>query len=389
MSNKYDLLERTDGLDLNDAKRAAQRLRRMRRDLQSLRKRKSDSTLLLATWNIRDFDSNEFKQGPRLPETFFYIAEIISCFDLVALQEVNRDLSALERVMEILGSEWQFIATDTTEGVSGNGERMAFVYNTEKVRFRNIAGEIVLPNGQLIVSPKRTGDAGTARGLEGAENAAIETAIDSGLKEAEYQFARTPFVVSFESGWFRFNLCTVHIYYGSASGEPLRRRIDEIRRLVKFMAERQDRENRPFANNPTAGENYILLGDFNVVSPKHETMEALRDRGFVVPPAIDGDKVRTPEDHFYDQIAVRVSEPSFRVITGGMVDMYKSVFRANPTDVRLYASRMPPPTEKEKDLTEDQRYRKWRTWQMSDHRPLWIEIDTDYANQYLEQFNAT
>jgi hypothetical protein len=195
--------------------------------------------------------------------------------------------------------------------------------------------------------------------------------------------------VSFESGWFRFNLCTVHIYYGSASGEPLRRRIDEIRRLVKFMAERQDRENRPFANNPTAGENYILLGDFNVVSPKHETMEALRDRGFVVPPAIDGDKVRTPEDHFYDQIAVRVSEPSFRVITGGMVDMYKSVFRANPTDVRLYASRMPPPTEKEKDLTEDQRYRKWRTWQMSDHRPLWIEIDTDYANQYLEQFNAT
>jgi hypothetical protein len=50
---------------------------------------------------------------------------------------------------------------------------------------------------------------------------------------------------------------------------------------------------------------------------------------------------------------------------------------------------MPPPTEKEKDLTEDQRYRKWRTWQMSDHRPLWIEIDTDYANQYLEQFNAT
>ncbi|MCC6945480.1 MAG: endonuclease/exonuclease/phosphatase family protein [Thermomicrobiales bacterium] len=389
MSNKYDLLERTDGLDLNDAKRAAQRLRRMRRDLQSLRKRKSDSTLLLATWNIRDFDSNEFKQGPRLPETFFYIAEIISCFDLVALQEVNRDLSALDRVMEILGSEWQFIATDTTEGVSGNGERMAFVYNTEKVRFRNIAGEIVLPNGQLIVSPKRTGDAGTARGLESAENAAIETAIDSGLEEAEYQFARTPFVVSFESGWFRFNLCTVHIYYGSASGKPLRRRIDEIRKLVKFMAERQDRENRPFASNPTAGENYILLGDFNVVSPEHETMEALRDRGFVVPPAIDGDKVRTPEDHFYDQIAVRVSEPSFRVITGGMVDMYKSVFRANPTDMRLYASCMPPPTEKEKDLAEDQRYRKWRTWQMSDHRPLWIEIDTDYANKYLEQFNAT
>lgn len=384
MSNNYMLLHRTADLDQEAAVRAAQRLRWIRKDLQSLRKRKRDGSLLLATWNIRDFDSNEFRQGPRLPETFFYIAEIMSCFDLVAVQEVNRDLSALYRVMEILGAEWQFIATDTTEGASGNGERMAFVYNTEKVRFRNIAGEIVLPNGQLIVSPDRSSDAGTARGPAGAEAAAVETAIDSGLEEAKYQFARTPFVVSFESGWFRFNLCTVHIYYGSASGEPLRRRIREIRQLVKFMAERQDKENAQFASNPTAGENYILLGDFNVVSPEHETMQALRDRGFVVPPAIDGDKVRTPEDHFYDQIAVRVSEPSFRVITGGLVDMYASVFRSNATDMRLYAPRMPAPTAKEKDLTEEQRFQKWRTWQMSDHRPLWIEIDTDYADQYLD-----
>lgn len=388
MSNNYALLEQIAELDETAAKRAAQRLGWMRRDLQSLRNRKSDGTLLLATWNIRDFDSNEFRQGPRLPETFFYIAEIISCFDLVAVQEVNRDLSALYRVMEILGSEWQFIATDTTEGTSGNGERMAFIYNTEKVRFRNIAGEIVLPSGQLIVSPDRTSDAGTARGAESGQTEAVETAIEGGLEEAKHQFARTPFVVSFEAGWFRFNLCTVHIYYGAKSGKPLRRRIAEIRQLVKFMADRQDRENAPFANNPTAGENYILLGDFNVVSPQHETMQALRDRGFVVPPAIDGDKVRTPEDHFYDQIAVRVSEPSFRVITGGLVDMYRSVFRANATDMRIYGPEMPAPTDNEKDLTPEQRFQKWRTWQMSDHRPLWIEIDTDYADTFLERFRS-
>ena len=47
-----------------------------------------NDSLLLATWNLRDFDSNKFGHGPRLGESFFYIAEIISSFDLVAIQEV-------------------------------------------------------------------------------------------------------------------------------------------------------------------------------------------------------------------------------------------------------------------------------------------------------------
>src|SRR5215212_8921414 len=33
-------------------------------------------------------------------------------------------------------------------------------------------------------------------------------------------------------------------------------------------------------------------------------------------------------------------------------------------------------------------YRKWRTWQMSDHCPLWIEVATDYADDYLQQLRA-
>jgi hypothetical protein len=30
-------------------------------------------------------------------------------------------------------------------------------------------------------------------------------------------------------------------------------------------------------------------------------------------------------------------------------------------------------------------YRKWRTWQISDHRPLWVRITTDFADEYLTQ----
>src|SRR5215210_2435920 len=77
------------------AKRCAERLLAMRQQLEPVTRLKSDGSLLLATWNIRDFDSNKFGYGFRLDETFYYIAQMISSFDLVAIQEVNRDVAAL------------------------------------------------------------------------------------------------------------------------------------------------------------------------------------------------------------------------------------------------------------------------------------------------------
>ncbi|WP_137181400.1 endonuclease/exonuclease/phosphatase family protein [Roseomonas sp. AR75] len=375
MSNNYAGLRKALARDKPALKRCAERLLALRQHLAPLRKRKSDSTLLLATWNIRDFDSNKFKFGPRLPETFYYLAEIISCFDLVALQEVDRDLRPLETLMRILGREWDYIATDTTEGTGGNGERMAFVFNREKVFFRKVAGEVVLPEGQLVVSRKK---------VKPPKEQPEAEATDVEVKQ---QFARTPFLVAFQSGWFRFSLCTVHIYYGNESGEQLKRRIDEIERLVRFFADRQDKASKQEKDSSGAVENYILLGDFNVVSPEHKTMAALKSEGFTVPAAIDGRKVRGPDDHFYDQIAVRVKDERFRVAGGGIVNMFAAVFRDTPEDRAIYAPHMPK-ADPEKDArfrakTPEALYRKWRTWQMSDHAPLWIEIDTDFSESYL------
>ena len=386
MSNKYTGLKALQKANPEAAKRCASRLLAMRKSLAPIRKRKSDSSLLLATWNIRDFDSNKFGFGRRLPETFYYLAEIMSSFDLIAVQEVNRDLSALHKVMGIIGREWDYIATDSTVGAGGNDERMAFVYNTEKVWFRKIAGEIVLPDGQLVVSRKKAkaSKKGAAKEEPPAEELAKAKAV---FEEVKQQFARTPFVVAFQSGWFRFSLCTVHIYYGAASGEALKRRIAEIERLVEFFADRQDKESKQEKDRSDNVENYILLGDFNVVSPEHKTMQALKGNGFTVPAAIDGAKVRGPEDHFYDQIAVRVKDQRFKVVGGGMVNMYQDVFRDE--DMAIYRSAMPKAdpekNPKFKAKTPDALYRKWRTWQMSDHNPLWIEIETDFAEDYLKK----
>jgi len=211
--------------------RTARRLIEVRKQIRKeIPPRAVTNSLLLATWNIRDFDSNKFGHGPRLDESFYYIAEIISAFDLIAVQEINKDTSALRKVMSILGPNWSYIATDVTEGPGGNYERTAFIFDKSKILFRNIVGEIVLPDKKLIDGK---------------------------------QFARTPFFVSFQAGWFKFDICTVHIYYGTDTGKGLERRIAEIDSIAGFLAARAKED---------AG-NFIVLGDFNIISPEHQTMK--------------------------------------------------------------------------------------------------------------------
>lgn len=320
---------------------------------------KRPDSLLLATWNIRDFDSNKFGHGPRLDESFHYIAEIIAAFDLVAVQEVNRDLGALERVLTLLGGGWDYIVTDTTEGSGGNEERMAFLYDRCKVSFRNIAGEVVLPKTHRIAAA-----------------------------EDELQFARTPFVVAFRAGWFNFNLCTVHIYYGASSGAKLDRRIEEIRRLARFFARRQEREH----------EDYILLGDFNIVSPEHRTMQALEGEGFHIPAPLKKARSNLGGDRNYDQIAFRVRQREVEPVASGVLDYRRSVFRNE--DYAVYFERMPAD---KRDIVDRGRNRgkprseagkrryyrdQWRTWQMSDHLPMWVELKVDFTEDYLRSLQT-
>ena len=78
MSNNDAELRRLKRSDGAAAKRCAGRLLAMRPRLGDIRRRKSDGSLLLATWNIRDVDSDTFGLGPRLLETFLSIAEVVA-----------------------------------------------------------------------------------------------------------------------------------------------------------------------------------------------------------------------------------------------------------------------------------------------------------------------
>ncbi len=333
--------------------RVLRRLLDLRKQLDLIVPPTKPDSLLLATWNIRDFDSNKFGNGPRLPETFHYLAEVISRFDLVAVQEINRDLTPLNRLMYLLGNDWNFIMTGVTEGSSGNDERMAYLFNTKRVRFTNLAGQVVLPKKDLV----------TEEGL---------------------QFARTPYVASFQAGWFRFNLCTVHIYFGSESGAALERRVQEINKIAAHFKKLNQKE---------PGD-YILLGDFNIVSPQHKTMEALKKNGFAIPDLLKNFTTNLARNKYYDQIAFKQSDKRLEFGQAGVFDFRTAVFRDE--DFEAYYDYMPPVLRdfhqkgkkkgqrRTKEEKKDYYNKEWITWQMSDHLLLWSELKVDFTNDYLK-----
>ena len=124
---------------------------------------RTDANLLVATWNLRAFAglTAKWEAGPgESPQRDWHavacIAAVLSCFDVVAIQEVRRDISALRFLMDQLGPDWRFFTTDVTEGSGGNGERLTFLHRTDRVQPSGLVGEIVLPDGGTPGRPATT-----------------------------------------------------------------------------------------------------------------------------------------------------------------------------------------------------------------------------------------
>jgi hypothetical protein len=400
-------------------------------------------SLRIGTWNLREFGGS--KLGGRNFEPLYYMAEIISNFDIAAIQEVRGNLKEFGELCGILGPDWDHIATDVTDGDAGNGERMVFLYNRRRVQFRDIAGELTLPEGKKVTAAfgerirldggasltlppgndlsgtydartKTSGSsvkldsdleiklpAGTTLALPAdcalaiVKNTKVErpgsgkakvTVPTGSVTGADYrlrfpggtlddsfkQFARSPYLVAFQSAWLKINLCTVHIYYGDDSDEKLlKQRRDEIAALANALGERAKDELRqdPLAQTLTA-----VLGDFNILSKEHDTMKALESSGFEVPDEIKqlpGSNV--PKNKAYDQIAFwepKRARGFVKVeITGaGVFDFYEHVYRLDQA------------SEYDHGTTS---FKEWRTYKMSDHLPMWVELTSDFSDAYLEQ----
>ncbi len=342
-------------MDNAEKARTAERLLALRRKLQSeIGDRVGKDSLLVASWNLRDFDTNRLGHGPRLREAFYYIAEIISVFDLVTLQEVSRSLDGLEALMAILGPEWDYFASPAVEIGNGREERIAFVFRQDKIRFRKIAGEIVLPGGQMTA-------------MRGG-------GIDP-RKAGQLQFVRSPYVAAFEAGVVRLNLCVLHLCLSPGERNGIDRHAAELDSIARFFREKQDRER----------EDYILLGDFGIAAPP-DLARALERGGFDIPESLTRKRAHLDGDKFYDQIAFRVRKDRLEPGNAGTFRHFEAVFRDNDEDFDAYQDLMPE--DKANDLwnggPRGYYAQQWRTWQISDHQPLWVELKLDFSDHYLE-----
>lgn len=338
--------------------RTAEGLQSLRQKLRAeVTERAGRDSLRIASWNLRDFDSNRHGHGPRLRESLYYIAEIISAFDLVVLQEVGRNLDPLEDVLGILGPEWDYIATDTIEGHEGHAERIVFLFRQSKLIYRKISGEIVLPQGNQTA------------GRGGAQTIAEKNGL---------LFHRAPFIAAFQAaGGFNFNLCVLHLRYDGLKAHDLAQHRTELETIGRFLRDRQDRER----------EDYILLGDFGIGAPSELFADILEHNGFNVPEALTRRRSKLGSEHYYDQIAFRTVEDRLELAGSGVFSPFDAVFRNNDDDFNAYYDLMP--AEKADDLWNGgpQGYYadQWRSWQMSDHMLLWTALQVDFSDHFIEQ----
>lgn len=236
-----------------------------------------DRNLLVGTWNVRVFGdltkkwrSEQGDSPQRDLRDLCFIAEVLSRFDVVAVQEVRDNLRALRYALRRLGPDWGVILTDVTKGSSGNNERLAFLYDTRRVKPSGLAGELVVP---VERDPSK-------------------------LKPDAFnrQFARTPYAVSFVSAGQTFILVTLHVDYGKKPAD----RIPELKAIAEWLASWAEQE-------ADWHHNLILLGDFNIDRMDDPLYQAFTSTGLQPAPKLN-DVPRSVFDtpghtSFFDQIA--------------------------------------------------------------------------------------
>ena len=288
--------------------------------------KQTDHNLIIGTWNLRAFGAvypswmHNQSSPKRNLRAMASIAEVIRCMDVIAIQEVKRDLSGLYLLLDWLGPDWGHIVSDVTTGDEGNTERLAYVYDLRRVTPTGLAGEIVLP-------PTKDGFPST-------------------------QFARSPFMVGFRAGEDRFTLLTTHIKYGSIPAD----RIPELTALAAYIAkEIRDRASRAPGGEP----NLIVLGDFNIdTRGDNPLFQAFVSSGLQVPAQLEG--LRTAfgtQAKYYDQIAWFMGQMNMNLHSAGTIDFAGAIF----PEITLQAT----------------------SFRVSDHLPLWAAFEIDHSAEKM------
>ncbi len=297
--------------------------------LKLLRKRieaaQIPSSKLDETLNIATWNVRELGKKKRSDAAIHYIAEIIGQFDFVGLVELRDNLADLNRILPILGPYWDAVYSDTIPDAGGNRERICYIFDSRTVRFNGMAAE---------ASPPRE-----KRGTEYL---------------SDKSWWRAPYVASFKSGNYDFLAFTTHVRWG----DDLAARQNEIQGLANWVGAKVKEKN-------AEDKDIIVMGDFNIPSRSDPMFKAITSTGLELPGALISDEFGTnlARDKRYDQILHLARYPQNFTNAGGVLDFYASDHK--PLFPNLTKAEF--------------------TYQLSDHLPLWIQINTDIDGIELDQ----
>jgi endonuclease/exonuclease/phosphatase family metal-dependent hydrolase len=276
--------------------------------------------LLVATWNIANF-------GIQLRRDCDHalIAEILSWFDVIAIQECRENFGGLFDVHAKLPASYRVIVSDA----AGNNERMTFLYDSQKLTLLEEVGEIAFPPSsyRYIKLP--------------------------GIQQKFVGFDRTPYLAAFETGETSFTLVNVHLYFGNNKPESLERRALETFAVAKWCDLRQ-KSRFSFTRE------LMAMGDFNM--PKSEEgdpiYKALTALGLELPEHSTQISSAISSDSNYDQIAF-LPDTTRDLFTG-----IKGVF---DYDMVIFP-------ELWKDGKNKRNFKSYLRYYISDHRPMWVQL---------------
>jgi endonuclease/exonuclease/phosphatase family metal-dependent hydrolase len=256
------------------------------------------------------------------------MAEILSWFDIIAVQEVRDNFADLAYVVKTMGRRPAYVMSDA----SGNNERMAFVNDQTKLTLSEEIGEVAFPPTQL----QHVKVTGVTRAFPG--------------------FDRTPYLATFVADQFSILLVNVHLFYGSEKKADIERRALETAAVARWA---RLRSKSKYATT----RDLLALGDFNM--PKRAAGKIVYTtatcEGLHCPNRSTQVASSIASDNQYDQVLFFPERTEDRLSAMGVFDYDAVIFR----------------TLWEKLDEDPKRFAAYLRYYMSDHRPFWCQVSTE------------
>jgi hypothetical protein len=175
----------------------------------------------------------------------------------------------------------------------------------------------------------------------------------------DFNWWRPPYMASFRAGNFDFVLLTTHIRWG----ESEQGRIPELAALATWVERRALMLRK--GNRAWLEKDIFVTGDFNIPSRQSPLFKAITEKGLQIPTALLKQDLGTNLDRNkrYDQILHLPHYGENFTNKGGVVDFYCGDHK--PLFPKLNKQQF--------------------TFQMSDHLPLWVQVNTDIDVKQLDQ----